>query len=51
MKDEKNKIEQRLQNMKKIYVKAGELIDNLPDAIPEKIRNMLKDTIFGDKDL
>lgn len=51
MKDDKMKIEQRLQNMKKFYVKAGEMIDNLPDAIPEKTRTMLKETILGDKDL
>lgn len=51
MKDEKMKVEQRLQNMKKFYIKAGEIIDKLPDAIPEKTRTMLKDTILGDKDL
>lgn len=51
MKDDKMKIEQRLQNMKKFYIKAGELIDKLPDAIPEKTRSMLKGTILGDKDL
>lgn len=51
MKDESLKIEQRLQNMKNFYIKAGEMIDNLPDAIPEKTRTMLKDTILGDKDL
>ena len=51
MVDNKIKIEQRLQNMKKFYVKAGQLIDNLPDAIPQKTRDMLKDTILGDKDL
>lgn len=51
MKDDNMKIEQRLQNMKNIYVKAGDLIDNLPDAIPEKTRNSLKDAILGDKDL
>lgn len=51
MKDDKMKIEKRLQNMKKFYLKAGELIDNLPDAIPEKTKTMLKDTILGDKDL
>lgn len=51
MKDDKMKIEQRLQNMKKFYIKAGEMIDKLPDAIPEKARTLLKDTILGDKDL
>lgn len=51
MKDDKMKIEKRLQNMKNFYMKAGNLIDKLPDAIPEKTRTMLKDTILGDKDL
>ena len=37
--------------MKKFYIKAGELIDNLPDAVPKKTREMLKDTILGDKEL
>lgn len=45
------KIEQRLQNMKKFYIKAGEILDSLPDAIPEKTRTMLKDAILGDADL
>lgn len=40
-----------MQNMKKFYIKAGDLIDKLPDAIPEKTRDMLKDTILGDKEL
>lgn len=51
MKKDKIKIEQRMQNMKKFYIKAGDLIDKLPDAIPEKTRVMLKDTILGDKEL
>jgi len=51
MKDDKMKIEQRLQNMKNFYIKAGEMIDKLPDAIPEKTRTFLKDRILGDKDL
>ena len=40
-----------MENMKKFYLKAGDIIDKLPDAIPEKTRTMLKDTILGDKDL
>ncbi len=51
MKDYNMKIEQRLQNMKDFYVKAGEMIDKLPDAAPENIKNTLKDAILGDKDL
>jgi small GTP-binding protein len=51
MKDDKMKIEQRLQNMKNFYIKAGEMIDKLPDEIPEKIRASIKDTILGDEDL
>lgn len=51
MKDEKMKIEKRLENMKNFYIKAGEMIDSLPEAIPEKTRTMLKETILGDKDL
>lgn len=37
--------------MKNFYIKADDLIDNLPDAIPKKTKTMLKDTILGDKDL
>lgn len=51
MKDDKMKIEQRLQSMKKFYISAGEMIDGLPDAIPETTRELLKDRILGDKDL
>ena len=51
MKDDKMKIENRLQNMKRFYIKVGEMVDKLPDAIPDKTRTMIKDTILGDKDL
>lgn len=51
MADDKMKIEQRLQNMKNFYIKLGEMIDKLPDAIPEKTRSMIKGAILGDKDL
>lgn len=51
MKDDKKIIEQRLQNMKNLYIKVGDLIDRLPDTIPEKTRNMIKDKILGDKEL
>ena len=51
MKDDKMKIEQRLANMKKFYVKLADTIENLPEEIPEKVRDLIKKTILGDKDL
>ncbi len=51
MADKKQTIEQRMQNMKRFYLKAADVIDNLPDAIPEKVRKQLKDLILGDSDL
>lgn len=45
------KIEQRMQNMKKVYINAGNLIDKLPDAIPSKTRESIKDAILGDAEL
>ncbi|MCR4896485.1 MAG: 50S ribosome-binding GTPase [Lachnospiraceae bacterium] len=51
MKKDGSVIEKRLQNMKKFYLKASDLIDNLPDSIPEKTRALLKEKILGDKDL
>lgn len=51
MKDDSMKIEQRLQNMENFYTKVGDLLDNLPDAIPEKARQKIRDTILGDEEL
>lgn len=51
MKDDSMKIEQRLQNMKNFYTKVCDLLDNLPDAIPEKARQKIRDTILGDEEL
>lgn len=51
MKDDNKKVEKRLENMKNFYLKAEKLLDNLPDAIPEKTKNILKETVLGDKDL
>lgn len=51
MKHDNIKIEKRLENMKNFYIKAGDLIDKLPDVIPEKTKIMLKNNILGDKDL
>jgi predicted GTPase len=49
--DENQKIENRLANMKNFYLKTEEILDHLPDAIPEKTKDMLKNIILGDKDL
>ncbi len=51
MKDDKIKIESRLKNMKSFYLKAGELLENLPAVVPEKKREELKETILGDAEL
>lgn len=51
MNDDKIKIEHRMQNMKNFYLKIGEMINNLPDTIPNKIKSMLQEKILGDKEL
>lgn len=51
MGEDATKIEKRLQNMRKFYEKTSELIDDLPDAIPNKTRDLIKDAVLGDKDL
>ena len=51
MKDNTMKIEQRLQNMKKLYNKIGDMIDKLPNVVPEQVRNLLKNQILGDTEL
>lgn len=51
MKDDNARIEQRIQNMRKFYIKAGEMIDNLPPGFPEKVKKLLKDQVLGDQDL
>lgn len=45
------KIEERLKNMKKVYLKVGDLIDSLPDSIPNKTKDSIKDAVLGDKEL
>lgn len=51
MKNETMKIEQRLQNMKNIYIKAGDILNGLPGSVPEKVKDTLRDQILGDSDL
>lgn len=44
-------VQSRLNNMRKIYLKLSEILDNIPEAIPESVRTLIKDKILGDKDL
>ena len=51
MSNDSFKIQKRMENMKKFYIKLNEIIDSLPDVVPEKVKILLKDKIMGDKDL
>ena len=44
-------IENRLQNMQKVYSTLEQFIDELPSVIPEKTRQSIKDSILGDEQL
>ena len=46
-----NLIEDRLQNMQKVYSTLSSFIDELPAVIPEKTRQTIKDSILGDAEL
>ena len=48
---ERENVEKRLENMKKFYLQINELIGQIPDSIPSQVRDMIRDTILGDKDL
>ena len=43
--------EERMQNMKNAYLKLDNVLNHLPDAIPEKMKGVLRDKILGDKQL
>ena len=45
MKNKDMKIEDRLRNMKNLYVKVGDLIEKLPDSVPEKTKDTIKNLI------
>ena len=51
MSDDRQTIEQRMANIKNIYLKINGMIDSIPDEVPEQVRTLLKDQILGDKDL
>ena len=48
---ERETIEKRLENMKNIYLQIGKIIDEIPEAIPETVRNFIRDKVIGDKEL
>lgn len=50
---EKNNItiEERLKNMRKLYMKLDKIIDEIPDEIPDKVKQSIKEKIMGDKEL
>jgi len=51
MSDKSMRMEERLQNMKAFYMQVDDLIDKLPEVVPEKTKTSLKTAILGDKDL
>ena len=48
---DKETIEKRLQAMKNIYLKVGDILDGIPDVIPGSVRNLIRDKILGDPKL
>ncbi len=51
MKDDTELIENRLNNIKNLYLKTNEIVDNLPEIIPHKVKEELKSIILNDKEL
>lgn len=51
MRNDRKTVEKRIENMKNIYLKLDETIEKIPDAIPQRVKEMLRDKIIGDKDL
>ena len=49
--ENRDQIESRLKNMEKVYSALNQFIDELPAAIPEKTRQMIKDSVLGDAEL
>ena len=46
MLDENQKIEKRLAHMKNFYLKIEDILDSLPDVIPENTKDLLKNALF-----
>ncbi len=51
MAKDSEKVGKRLENIRKFYDKAGQLIDGLDGAIPEDVRERIKKIVLEDKEL
>ena len=51
MTNDRTNVEKRLENMKNLYLRMNQLFSEMPDTIPVPVRNLIRDTILGDKDL
>lgn len=49
--ENREQIEARLENMEKVYSTLNQFIDEMPAVIPQKTRQMIKDSVFGDAEL
>jgi len=44
-------VEERLENMKNLYKQIDQIIDLIPDPVPQSVKDLLKNRIVRDKDL
>ena len=44
-------LEERLKALQNVYERIGDMIDTLPDIVPESIKSVIKDGVLGDKKL
>lgn len=49
--DTKYNAEARLSEMQKIYTTLTDFVDQLPDAVPQKTKQLIKDSVLGDAKL
>lgn len=49
--DKSQTIEKRIKNLKTIYSKLNNIIDDIPDVLPENIKSTLKQQILGNEEL
>ncbi|MDF2587091.1 MAG: putative GTPase [Anaerocolumna sp.] len=44
-------MEKRVRNISNLYLKVSELVNQLPDSVPENIKKLITEKILGDKEL